>query len=291
MLADGGIETRIIYEFGREIPEFSAWSLLDDERGREILRAIYSSYLTVAKAHGLAIQIGTPTWRAGRRWTGARDVAEVNGEAAAFVRGLIASSGARTVLAGVLGPATDGYDPAGALDEEAAYHYHREQAAALAASGVDLLYAPTFPAFRELCGAARAMAETGVRYALAPMLHPDGTMIDGTALDEAILRIDARVTPAPDHFMIGCLYPVHAREALEAARARNPAVVARVAGLKANASPPYPEELDRLGHVDAVEPERFARDLLECAREFDLSILGGCCGTDARHIEAIASAP
>ena len=113
-------------------------------------------------------------------------------------------------------------------------------------------------------------------------------MIDGTPLDEAIARIDARVAPMPKHYTIGCLYPTHAQTALEAARARNPSVVARVRGIKANASPLSPEELDRLGRVDATAPEQFACDLMACASEFGLSILGGCCGTDAADIEALA---
>ena len=289
MLADGGLETRIIYEFGRKLPDFEAWTLLADDAGRAILREIYTSYLLIAKRHGLSIQIGTPTWRASGRWMGVGgDVATTNASAVELLRSFIDETGADAVLAGVIGPATDGYDPAGALDEEAAYNYHGEQVRALANAGVDLLYAPTFPSFRELCGTARAMAETGARYALAPMLQSDGTMIDGTPLDEAIARIDARVTPLPDRYMIGCLYPTHAQTALVATRSRNPAAAARVRGIKANASSLSPEELDRLGRVDATAPEQFARDVVACAKEFDLTILGGCCGTDARHIEAIA---
>ncbi|HTA40104.1 MAG TPA: homocysteine S-methyltransferase family protein [Candidatus Acidoferrales bacterium] len=290
MLADGGLETRIIYEFGRALPDFEAWTLLADGAGRAMLREIYTSYLAIAQKHGLAIQIGTPTWRASARWMGAGgDVAFTNASAVTLLRGFIDESGADAVLAGVMGPATDGYDPADALGEEEAYTYHGEQARALAGARVDLLYAPTFPSFRELCGAARAMAETGVPYALAPMLHPDGTMIDGTPLDEAIVRIDARVAPAPDHYMIGCLYPTHAQTALEAARSRNPAAVARVRGLKANASALSPEQLDHLSHVDAARPAQFARDLIACADAFGLGVLGGCCGTDAHDIEAVAA--
>jgi S-methylmethionine-dependent homocysteine/selenocysteine methylase len=101
-----------------------------------------------------------------------------------------------------------------ALSSNAAFSYRRDQAAVLAGLDVDLLYAPTFPAFSELSGVARAMAQTGRPYVLAPMLHPNGTMLDGVPLADAIARIDADISPAPRHYMIGCLYPTHAQTAL-----------------------------------------------------------------------------
>jgi S-methylmethionine-dependent homocysteine/selenocysteine methylase len=286
-LTDGGIETRIIYEFKRAIDDFEAFELLEDEPGRDILRRIYQSYVDVALRYGLPIQLGTPTWRASRRWT--RRVVRVNAAAVELLREVSQhAAGARIILAGVIGPASDGYAPDEALNADDAFAYHSEQADTLAGCDIDLLYAPTFPAFSELYGVARAMAQTKQPYALAPMLHPDGTMLDGTKLAEAIARIDADVSPAPRHYMIGCLYPTHAQMALRALRAAQPNLVARVRGLKANASPLSPDELDKLGHLAASDFEMWARDELACAREFDLTILGGCCGTDQRNIEALA---
>ena len=239
-LTDGGIETRIIYEFKYSIDDFESFELLEDESGRDILRQIYQSYADVGVRYGLPIQLGTPTWRASRKWT--NDVVRVNAAAVELVCEVAQhASGARIIVAGVIGPASDGYAPGEALNAEDAFAYHCEQAETLAERNVDLLYAPTFPALSELYGVARAMAQTGRPYALAPMLHPDGTMLDGTALAEAIASIDAGVSPAPQHYMIGCLYPTHAQSALRALRAARPDIVARVRGLKANASPSLPK--------------------------------------------------
>jgi S-methylmethionine-dependent homocysteine/selenocysteine methylase len=207
----------------------------------------------------------------------------------ALVRNVARECGANARIAGVIGPSHDGYDPAQALNMTDARRYHDRQAQALAAAGVDLLYAPTFPSFAELCGVAAAMADTGLPYALAPMLDPGGCMLDGTLLVDAIDRIDGTVAAKPDFYMIGCLYPTHARSALEAARAQRSSTVARVRGLKANASPLSPEELDRIGRLSAAPPARFAHDLWECAREFDLRLLGGCCGTDQRDLAEIVA--
>jgi len=221
----------------------------------------------------LPIQLGTPTWRASRKWTS--NVEGVNA-AAVELLGNIARQivGTRIILAGVIGPASDGYAADEALSTKDAFAYHREQADVLARSDVDLLYAPTFAAFSELYGVARAMAETGRPYALAPMLHPDGTMLDGTPLAETIARIDAEISPVPHHYMIGCLYPTHAETALQVLRASQRDLVKRVRGLKANASPLSPEELDKLNHLAATDVQTWVRDELACAREFDLTILG-----------------
>lgn len=290
VLTDGGIETRIIYEFHRDLANFNASLLLAEAAGRDILERMYASYAAVAARHGLPIQLGTPTWRASARWLPAgTGLHEVNAAAVALVRDAATRAGAKVVVAGVIGPAEDGYDPTGAPSEEEAFQYHLDQVQALAAAGVDMLYAPTFPAFDELHGAARAMARSDVPYVLAPMLKPDGRMLDGTPLHAAIRRIDTSVSPEPMHYGIGCLYPTHAREALTAARDADADAVRRVRSLKANASPLPPEELDKLDRISAAPPEQFALDLWACAREFGLTVLGGCCGTDQRDIEAIAT--
>ncbi|HET6896380.1 MAG TPA: homocysteine S-methyltransferase family protein [Candidatus Baltobacteraceae bacterium] len=288
MLTDGGIETRVIYEFGRALSDFAAFTLLDDAEGCRILEEIYRSYLDVAIESSLRIQLGTPTWRASQRWTS--DVERVNHHAVELLLEAIDEHRHDTILAGVIGPASDGYDPSAALDAESAQAYHLEQAAALASAGVDLLYAPTFPSFQELLGVARAMAQTGVPYVLAPMLRDEGTMIDGTPLGEAIARIDEHTSPPPAHYMIGCLYPTHAANALRATRKTYPREVERVRGLKANASALSADELDRADEVESEPVKTFARDEILCAREFNLEILGGCCGTDEHHIAEIARA-
>lgn len=288
VLTDGGIETRIMYEFARELPDFAACTLLDDAAGRDILTNIYRSYLDVAQRFKVPIQLGTPTWRASAHWIS--NVERANRDAVALLRHVVKDASVPVSIAGVLGPSHDGYAATGALAEDAGYQYHTEQANVLAEAGVDTLYAPTFPAVGELHGAARAMAETTKPFALAPMLQPDGTLMDGTPLAVAIERIDADGRSRPWHYMLGCLYPTHAQTALESLFRAAPQHAHRVIGLKANASPLSPTQLNSAGAVEEQSPGTFASDMRACADRFGLHVLGGCCGTNAEHIAAIAAA-
>lgn len=292
LLTDGAIETRLIYEFALPTPDFAAFVHLFTPEGRAALATIYRGYLAVAAESGLPMQVGTPTWRAHpealarQGFSAPEDLARVNGEAFAFLAGLRAELGlADTVLiAGVIGPRRDGYDPAGAPDADEAVAYHAAQAAVLAGLGVDLLYAPTFASAGEMEGVARACAATGRPYALAPVVDAAGMMPDGTPLAAAVERVDARVSPAPLHVLLGCVHP----DLVDGvARAGMLPAHGRISGVKANAANLSPEALDQLDHLEGDTPQAFAAAMLGLRRH-GLRVLGGCCGTTDAHIRAIA---
>lgn len=295
-LADGGLETQLIYDHGIVLPEFAAYLTLYLDGARDVLAGIYRGYLDIAARSGLPMQIGTPTWRADRAclarlgFSAPGDVARVNGDAVALLMDLRRAAGleAQVVIAGVIGPQGDGYDPTHAPDQDAARAYHREQADALAAAGVDLLYAPTFASGAEMAGAARAMAATGLPYVLAPAIDPNGRLLDGSLFTDVIARIDAEVVPPPAYFMVGCTHASRFRTAQENGGAPV-GLGPRVVGLKANGSAKPPEELAALTELDAGDPDAFAADMVALRRDYRLRVLGGCCGTDSRHIAALAA--
>ena len=180
--------------------------LVEDERGREALEGIYRQYLDVGRRHDIPMQVGTPTFRAGPErlsragLSGPDDLIRVNGECVRLLARLregLGDYGAKVFIAGVVGPKGDAYRPEEAPGEEEAHAYHRAQAGVLAGAGVDLLYAPTFPAAAEALGVAGAMAETGLPYIVSPIIDGRGRLLDGTPLAEVIARIDgARQAPA-----------------------------------------------------------------------------------------------
>lgn len=292
LLADGAIETRLIYEFGLPTPDFAAFVHLFSDTGRATLASIYRGYLEIAAESGLPMQVGTPTWRAHpdglarQGFCAPGDLARVNAAAFELLAGLRAELGleGRVLIAGVIGPRRDGYDPAGAPDTAEAEAYHGAQARTLAALGVDLLYAPTFASAPELEGVARACAATALPYALAPVVDEAGRMPDGTALADAVARVDEGVTPPPRHFLLGCVHPARVDQVAGAGALPGHH---RVAGVKANAADLPAEELNRLDRLAGDPPEAFARAMLGLRRH-GLTIFGGCCGTTDAHIRALA---
>lgn len=292
LLTDGAIETRLIYEFGLPTPDFAAFVHLFTAEGRAALSAIYRGYLEVAAESGLPMQVGTPTWRAHpdalarQGFSAPGDLARINAAAFALLAGLRDELGlaGRVLIAGVIGPRGDGYDPAGAPDAAEAAAYHAAQAGVLAWLGVDLLYAPTFASAAELEGVARACAAAGRPYVLAPVVDAAGMMPDGTPLAAAVARVDGQVSPGPEHFLLGCVHPDRVDEV---ARTGALPAHARMAGVKANAADLPPEALDRLDHLVGDTPDVFAAAMLGLRRH-GLRVLGGCCGTTDAHIRAIA---
>lgn len=266
-------------------PHLEASVLVETEEGREALRRLYQPYLDSALESGLRMQIGTPTFRcspdrvlaAGRP---AEDLERLSLRNVQFLKHL---RGEQDVLtAGVIGPRGDAYLPEQAPTADQAAEYHRTQARALADAGVDLLYAPTFPAVSESLGVAEAMASTGLPFAIGFVLGQDGRLLDGTPLDDAIAAIDS--SHPPSHYMLSCVHPSLARLGLE----QSPASRHRIHGLKANTSRKPTSELVALGHLESEDPELFAEELLQLAADYKLQVVGGCCGTDSAHIQALA---
>lgn len=286
VLTDGAIETVLVFEMGCTLdPQLEASVLVETAEGREALKRLYTPYLETARRHNLPLQLGTPTFRcspdrvaaAGRPGS---DVVRLNGENGRFLRELCGDQ--VVLLAGVIGPRGDAYLPDLAPDAASAAAYHRVQALALAEAGVDRLYAPTFPAVPESVGVAAAMAETGLPFSIGFVLGQDGKLLDGSTLDEAIAAVDQE--HAPTHYMLSCVHVSVARKALE----KEIYTRMRVRGVKANTSRKPTSELVALGRLDTEEPDVFADELLALARDFNLEVLGGCCGTNGSHIEALA---
>ncbi|UJA21212.1 homocysteine S-methyltransferase family protein [Thermoleophilia bacterium SCSIO 60948] len=290
IVTDGGIETRIMFETDYELdPDVQVAAMVGDPRGRALIREVYASYVRAAERAGVAIVIGTPTFRASRNFAVRAglggEVERLNREAAEMHAEIRATAEVPVYVAGVLGPARDAYTPGEAPDAAEAATYHAEQAEALAASGVDLLFAATFPAVAEATGAGRAMAATGLPAVVSLVLGPDGAVLDGTPLGEAVAQIDSAVEPRAAYLSLSCIHTSLAERALAACP---PEARDRILELKANGSPLPTEELVKLDHPVADPPDEFAARMWDLHDRESLQVLGGCCGTTVAHIEALA---
>jgi S-methylmethionine-dependent homocysteine/selenocysteine methylase len=308
ILGDGGIETDLIFHHGQDLPHFAAFVLLDTEEGRERLRAYYRPYLDLARESGAGLVLETPTWRAGPAWFAAlgrpsSDLGPVNRAAVRLLRDLCQEQpGVDVIVSGCLGPRDDGYVAATTMDERAAQDYHRPQVEALHAAGADRVTAMTVAYPAEAVGVVRAAQAAGIESVISFTVETDGRLPDGTSLPQAIQVVDDATERAAAFFMVNCAHPSHVALALDpparGASMRPDAAPdhaddrtwwSRVQGVRANASTRSHAELDAAEDLDEGDPATFGRDMARLHEQVpSLRVLGGCCGTDERHIRAVA---
>ncbi|HEY8300297.1 MAG TPA: homocysteine S-methyltransferase family protein [Jatrophihabitans sp.] len=285
-VTDGGLETDLIFHRGIDLPHFAAFPLLDDERGRQVLADYYRPYSEIARRAGAALLLEGATWRANPDW-GARvgydrDALErVNRASIAFLTDLRDRFAIdATTVGGSLGPRGDGYRPGDGTDPDEAADYHRPQLDAFAAAGADLATAYTLTDPGEAIGIVRAARAAGIAIGICFTVETDGRLPDRTSLADAIRTVDDAA--APDHFGVNCAHPTHVAPALaEPGDWRE-----RIKVLRANASRRSHAELDDARDLDDGDPAELART----QRELHLpavTVVGGCCGTDARHVAAL----
>lgn len=291
-LGDGGLETTMIFERGLDLPCFAAFTLLDSEEGRRALRDYYRGYLEIARRHGAGFTLDTPTWRASSDWGeqlgySAEALAEVNRRAVRFVNEIRQeeeSPQAPILVCGTLGPRGDAYEPEELMSAEEAERYHSPQIETFAEAGVDMIAVYTLAYSAEGTGIARAAAAAGVPATLSFTLETDGRLPSGEALGEAVERVDAEAGGSPAYFMINCAHPSHFAPVLEAGGEW----IERIGGIRANASRRSHQELDEATELDSGNPGELAEEYLRLRSALPgLRVLGGCCGTDTRHIAGI----
>jgi S-methylmethionine-dependent homocysteine/selenocysteine methylase len=294
-LADGGIETTLIYKEGFNLPCFAAFDLLKDETGLAGLRRYFEPYLVMARQRQLGIVLESPTWRANPDWAAKigyseAELAERQRRSIDLLVGLRAqyeTPGAPVVISACIGPRGDGYDPGRMMSSWEADAYHAPEIRNYAASEADLVTAITMNYAEEATGIARAAAEAGMPVVISFTVETDGRLPTGQTLKDAIAEVDAETDNGPAYYMINCAHPTHFASLFE----RGEPWLKRLRGLRANASTRSHAELDRATELDDGDPVDLGRRYAELHRKHrGLTVLGGCCGTDARHIEMIGLA-
>jgi S-methylmethionine-dependent homocysteine/selenocysteine methylase len=287
-LTDGGIETVLIFHEGLDLPAFAAFDLLKDQSGTAALRSYYEPYLSLARERGLGFVLESPTWRASPRWAGelgydGGDLDQFNRRAILLLEELRAEyerPDAPVVISGCIGPQDDGYQPAGLMTAEEARDYHCVQIATLADTAADMVTAMTLTYAEEACGLVRAATEHGMPVVIGFTVETDGRLPSGQPLGEAIEQVDQETGGAPDYYMVNCAHPSHVVSGHE-----------RIRALRANASKLSHEELDESDELDEGDPQELAAGYVGLSSRLPrLCVLGGCCGTDHRHVEAIRDA-
>lgn len=294
-LTDGGIETTLIFHEGLDLPDFAAFHLLKTHDGEAALRKYFRTYAEIAKQFGTGLILESATWRANSEW-GTRLgytpelLADANRSAIHLleeVRNEYETERTPVVISGCLGPRGDGYVPDRAMSEQEAATYHRDQVETIAGSAADMVCAITMNYVEESLGIARAAQRADMPVAISFTVETDGNLPTGQTLKAAIEQVDDATSGYPCYYMINCAHPTHFERML----AEGGLWLDRIRGLRANASHKSHAELNESPELDVGNPvelgTQYARLKTQLLR---LNVMGGCCGTDHRHVEQIAAA-
>ncbi|HWB45996.1 MAG TPA: homocysteine S-methyltransferase family protein [Hyphomicrobiaceae bacterium] len=294
-LTDGGLETTLIFHEGWDLPHGEAFVLLKDARGKAALRAYFDRYVPMAVEAGAGFVLESPTWRANPDWAAKVGVdretlAALNTEAIVLlmeIRSAYEAPATPLVVSGCVGPRGDGYDPGHLMSVAAAQDYHAWQIGVFREAGADFVSAITMTNVNEATGFARAAAAADMPSVVSFTLETDGRLPTGQALSEAIAEVDGAVSRPPAYYMINCAHPTHFDHALEPGAAWT----MRLRGLRANSSKRSHQELDNAPELDVGNPVELGTQYRDLVQRFpQINVLGGCCGTDHRHVNCIASA-
>jgi S-methylmethionine-dependent homocysteine/selenocysteine methylase len=290
MVTDGGMETDLIFHHGVDLPHFAAFPLLETATGRALLEDYYDSYAAIARCAGTGLMLESPTWRANPGW-GARlgyspaDLTRVNESAIAMLAQLrerYAATIPDIVLSGMVGPQDDGYHPDRLTGPDEAKTYHGPQIGAFAQAGADMITAYTLTSTGEATGIVQAARAADLPVAISFTVETDGRLPSGAALARAITEVDQAASP--DYFLVNCAHPAHIATALATPGTWRQ----RIMGMRYNASVRSHAELDEATELDDGNPRLLATAHNELIPLLPpLSIVGGCCGTDARHVAAL----
>ncbi len=295
ILGEGAVIERLRRNSGLELdPDLVNSAFIYADAKRAALETICRQYMDIGCMFGLPLLMSTPTWRASRERIEAAGYAgvDVNGDNVRFLDALRNRYGKyaeKVVICGLMSCRGDAYSPSAALDVDEALEFHTWQAVKLAEAGVDFLLAATLPALSEATGLALALAATGQPYILSFVVRPEGTLLDGTPFKDAITAIDATVNPRPLAYLINCTHVSFARAALMHECNSSPLVRQRIIGLLANTAALSPEDLNNSTKMVEEKPETFGQSVAGLHWELGMKILGGCCGTDDRHIRCLAA--
>jgi homocysteine S-methyltransferase len=293
-LTDGGIETTLIFHDKWDLLDFAAFDLLKSAGGMAALRKYFRAYGAIARRYTSGLILESATWRASADW-GARLGYSRDGLAAANrqsielleeMRGEFETDRDKVVISGCIGPRGDGYSPKNLMSAAQADDYHREQIEVFAGTAADLITAITINYVEEAVGIARAARHMGMPVVISLTVETDGALPTGQSLQAAVERVDGATASYPLYYMISCAHPTHFENILSKAEPW----VKRLRGLRANASRRSHAELNDSPDLDIGDPvelgAQYAR--LKTISLPALNIMGGCCGTDERHVEEIA---
>ncbi len=295
MVADGGLETTLVFHDGIDLPLFAAFKALESQEGIDAIDRYMRGFARLAVKHHRGFIMDTPTWRASPRWAAELGVdrdqlKEVHREVVATLVKMRAeheTPKSPFVVNGVIGPHSDGYAPTEIMSASEAEAYHQTQVGWFAEMGADMVSAITMTYVDEAIGIVRAAQSVNIPVVISFTVETDGRLPSGQGLRSAIEQVDRATGSTAAYFMINCAHPDHFRSVLE----QGGEWTKRIMGVRANASRLSHAELDEAEELDDGNPKEFGQLHQELTQFLpNLTVIGGCCGTDHRHVEHVCMA-
>lgn len=295
-LTDSGLETTLIFHDGVDLPLNAAFTLHATAAGEERLRDYYVRHIGIARAQNAGFLLESATWRASPDW-GAKlgysfsELTKLNRASIALMTTLrdeFETPQSPMPISGNIGPRGDGYFLEQQMTTDEAQRYHTFQAEIFADTEADLISAFTMTHSGEAIGVVRAGVSVGMPVVISFTTETDGRLPSGETMRDAIEKTDHETHGAPAYYMINCAHPAHFADTL----ANNEAWVTRLRGIRANSSMRSHAELDNSPDLDIGDPVDLGRRYVRLREALGthFNIMGGCCGTDHRHVAAIAGA-
>ncbi len=188
------------------------------------------------------------------------------------------------VLSCTIGPRHDAYNPESYMPVAEAERYHTEQISWVADTDLDMVGAYTLAYPEEAAGVVLAARSALLRVVVGFTVETNGRLPSGHSIEEAIGFVDAATGDAVAYYVINCAHPDHFADVLV-----DSPWMSRVCGVVANASRCSHEELDNSEVLDDGDPVELG-ELIGAIRLRlpHINVVGGCCGTDMRHMTEIA---
>ena len=260
-----------------------------------MLREYFRTYAQIAKNYGTGFILESATWRANADWGekigySAEELAEANRQSIEMLKEIRAEfedEKTKMVISGCIGPRGDGYVPSNAMTAEEAEKYHSVQVGVFSKTEADLVTAITMNYVEEAIGVAEAAKSFNVPAVISFTVETNGNLPTGQTLKDAIEEVERATGNYPAYYMINCAHPTHFENVLET----DANWTKRIRGIRANSSTKSHEELNESVELDEGNPTELGGQYRVISNNLpNLNVLGGCCGTDHRHIEEICKA-
>ena len=286
ILTEGALVERLRTEFNLEMDTFLNHAMLiyDNPKTLELL---YKQYIDIGYKYNLPIMIMSPTRKVNFESTSKSK--NIISDSCIFLNSIKESYlnySKNIMIGGLLGCKGDAYSGEKKFNISQAYDFHSKQTLNFKKEKIDFLFAGIMPEINEAIGMAKAMSETKIPYIISFMIRKDGCLIDGTTLSNAIKLIDEQVNPKPICYMTNCIHPTNLNEALNNNKDKSELI--RFSGIQANTSILSPEELNNCEVLQQDNFDNIIDEIILLYNQYNLKIVGGCCGTNDKFIEGLS---